>query len=144
MPDCVIDATVLAKANGDIAGRRPGNALDRRLTVIEDVGRGSRRLRYNPRLLAEYVQIVQQRRNDAVELFFIVLADRSVFVRRNSLSRQHYATATQRCNWPSHDQHLLAAAIEGNDPTIFVTELSHLQCAASVLSHFGVHIADLG
>jgi|HubBroStandDraft_6_1064221.scaffolds.fasta_scaffold00040_2 hypothetical protein len=144
MPDCVIDATVIAMANGDIAGRRTGNALDRRLTVIEQVGRGARRLRYNSKLQREYGRIVQQYRNDAVELFFIVLADRSVFVARSTLSRQHHATATQKCKWPSHDQHLLAAALDGVDPTIFVTEPFHVQCAASVLAHFKIHVADLG
>jgi hypothetical protein len=144
MPDCVIDATVIAMANGDIAGRRPGNTLDRRLTVIEQVGRGLRRLRYNTKLQGEYERIVRQYRNDAVELFFIVLADRSVFVTRNTLSRQDHATATQRCQWPGHDQHLIAAALEGDDPTIFVTEPLHVQCAPKILAHFRIHVADLG
>ena len=144
MPDCVVDATVIAMANGDIAGRRQGNALDRRLTVIEDVARGLRRLRYNPKLHAEYNRIIRQYRNDAVELFFIALADRSVLVNRNSLSRQDHALATRTCRWPSHDQHLLAAAIGGQNPTIFVTEGAHAKCAARILAHFGIHIANLG
>jgi hypothetical protein len=144
MPDCVVDATVIAMANGDIAGRRPGNALDRRLNVIEQVGRGFWRLRYNSKLQVEYGNIIQQYRNDAVELFFIVLADRSVFVKRSTLSRQHHDTATRKCQWPSHDQHLLAAALAGDDPTIFVTEPFHVQCAACILAHFGIHVADLG
>lgn len=121
MPDCVLDASVVALANGDIAARRPGNMLDRRLAVIEHVVSGARRLRYNSRLLAEYEHLIQQHRNDVIYLLFEVLdSKRSIYVPRNTLSRQHHASATERCRWPSHDQHLLAAALGGNNPVIFV------------------------
>ena len=86
MPDCVLDAAVVGMANGDIAARRPGNVFDRRLVVIEEVVRGLRRLRYNTRLLGEYRPLTLIRRNDVIELFFSVLADRGVFVSRNNLS----------------------------------------------------------
>jgi hypothetical protein len=144
MADSVLDATVVAFGNGDIAARRPGNLFDRRLTAIEQVASGLRRLRYNTRLLGEYTQLIQERRNDVIELFFTALDDeRSVLVKRNTLSRQDYARA-RKCRWPTHDQHLLAAAVEGNDPTIFVTESRHVQRAAKILTCFAVHIVDLG
>ena len=143
MPDCVLDATVVAMANGEIAARRPGNVFDRRLAVVEQVVSGARRLRYNPRLWGEYERVIQQYRNDVIELFFSVLADRSVFVRRNTLSRQDYAKATQRCRWPSHDQHLLAAALGGVDPAIVVTESCLARCAPQILACFAVHIEHL-
>jgi hypothetical protein len=146
MPDCVVDATVVAFANGDIAGRRPGNILDRRLAVIEQVVTGSRRLRYNPKLLREYRQLIKQHRNDVIEALFAVLdnAQRSILVKRNSLSRKNHAKATQTCGWPSHDQHLLAAALDGDEPAIVVTERYLVQCAAAVLNHFAIRIEDLG
>ncbi len=143
MPDCVVDATVVAMANGDIAGRRAGNVLDRRLAVLEEVARGARRLRYNAKLLDEYRPFIAVFRNDVIEVFFRVLADRAVLVRRSTLTRQDHTTATRTCRWPSHDQHLLAAALDGDDSTIFVTEARLAGCAAAILAHFAVHIAHL-
>jgi hypothetical protein len=58
MADSVIDTSVVSMANGQIAGRRRGNALDRRLSAIEDVAYGRRRIRYNPNPLVEYQRIV--------------------------------------------------------------------------------------
>jgi hypothetical protein len=146
MPDYVVDATVIGFANGDIAARRPGNVLDRRLSVIEQVVRGVRRLRYNRRLLSEYTQLVQEYRNDVIDAFFALLDDsrRAVLVRRSTLSAGDYDTARRSCRWPTHDQHLLAAALGGDDPTIAVTEARHARCAAELLRHFGVHIENLG
>jgi hypothetical protein len=145
MPDCVVDASVLGFANGDIAGRRPGNVLDRRLAVLEQVVMGARRLRYNPKLLYEYQQLVRIHRNDVIEALFALLDDarRSVFVRRNTLSRQDHATARRVCGWPSHDQHLLAAALGGDDPAIVVTEQILAQCADAIRARFGVALEYL-
>jgi len=143
MPDSILDATVVAFANGNIAARAKGNAFDRRLAAIEQVAYGHRRLRYNQKLLREYQQVIKEYRNDVVDLFFTVLTDRSILVRTNTLSRQDYARA-KKCRWPSHDQHLLAAAMGGDEPTIFVTESRHAVCAAKILARFGIHITDLG
>jgi hypothetical protein len=142
MADSVIDTSVVSMANGQIAGRRQGNALDRRLLAIEDVAYGRRRMRYNPRLLVEYRRIVRIYRNDVIELFFTALTERAVFVPRNTLSRQDNAKA-RKCKWPGHDQHLLAAAVGGIQPTIFVTEADLHACAASVLAYFAVHVEQL-
>jgi hypothetical protein len=143
MPDSVVDASAVAFSNGDIAARKPGNLLDRRLTVLEQVANGQRRLRYNPKLRSEYLQIIREHRNDVIELFFAALADRGVFVARNTLSRQHHATATARCRWPTHDQHLLAAAMGGDNPTIFVTEQRLADCAARIATAFGIRVEHL-
>jgi hypothetical protein len=144
MPDCVLDASVVALSNGDLAGRRSGNMLDRRLLVLEEVIADHRRLRYNARLLGEYQRLIQDYRNDVIELLFRVLdSDRSVRVSRNNLTSQNHAMATRRCRWPSHDQHLLAAALDGVDPSIFVTEDRLARCAAQILTHFDVHITRL-
>lgn len=143
MPDCVLDATVVGFANGDIAGRRRGNVFDLRLAAIEKVVNGVRRLRYNPRLLHEYKQLTRIYRNDVIELLFRVLADQAVLVRRNTLARQDYVRATRDCGWPSHDQHLLAAALGGIDPVIVVTEERHAQCAEQILRCFAMHVEHL-
>jgi hypothetical protein len=39
MPDSVVDTSTVAFSNGDIAGRKPGNLFDRRLTVLEQAAR---------------------------------------------------------------------------------------------------------
>lgn len=145
MPDCVVDATVIAFANGDIAARKPGNVLDRRLAIIEQVARGANRLRYNRRLLHEYQEHVREFRNDLIEAFFQILdtPSLSILVNKSSLARQCYATATKKCRWPKHDQHLLAAAMDGLDPSIFVTEDALYQCATEILRHFRIHVVQL-
>jgi hypothetical protein len=143
MSDCVLDASVVAFSNGDIAGRRPGNVFDRRLAAIERVVSGERSLRYNSKLLGEYKGLVRVYRNDVIELLFIILADKGVLVKRNTLSRQEHAVATGKCRWPSHDQHLLAAAVGGIDPVIVVTESHLASCAARVLTYFAVYVEHL-
>jgi hypothetical protein len=146
MPDCVVDSSVVALANGDIAGRRLGNFFDQRLRVLEQIASGARRLRYNGQLLHEYEQLIRQYRNDVIETVFAILDDprRSLRVSRSSLSRQHYELATRTCRWPSHDQHLLAAAIGGDAPSIAVTEQRLNQCAPAILRNFQVRIEHLG
>src|SRR3712207_5880922 len=132
MPDSVFDTTVIAFSNDDLANRTPGNQLDTRLSAIEDVVHGRRRIRYNGKLLGEYVPHLRVRRNDVIDLFVGILdSTQAVRVSRNSLSRQLYAKALQ-CGWPSHDQHLLAAAVDGDRPILFVTEQLHGACSAAV------------
>jgi hypothetical protein len=144
MPDYVLDASVVAFANGNLAARRRGNVFDRRLRVIEQVVAGNRRLRYNQKLLGEYQRLIRVFRNDAIELLFGVLdSQHSVLVARNSLSRQHHDTATKRCRWPSHDQHLLAAALGGVEPSIFVTEAHLANCAPRIFAHFAIRVCQL-
>jgi hypothetical protein len=143
MADCVFDATVVAFANGEIAARKPGNVFDRRLAAIEGAARGDCRIRYNTKLLGEYQSHVQERRNDVIELFFAALTDNAVLVARNTLLRQDYAKARDKCRWPTHDQHLLAAALGGDDPSLFVTEQRHANCRAKILACFGIRIKRL-
>jgi hypothetical protein len=144
MTDCVVDATVIHLANGDLVSRQLGTLFDRRLRLLEQVTNGSRRLRYNPKLLGEYERLTREVRNDIVELFFIALSEKAFLVKRNTLSRQDYRTANRKCGWPGHDQHLIAAALGGNDPHLVVTERWHIKCAACVLRSFAIHIEDLG
>jgi|SRR5208337_2809630 len=145
MPDCVLDAAVVYFANGELAGRRSGNALDRRLSVIEQAARGIWRIRYNPKLLGEYQRLIQESRNDVIDLFFILLdSEHAFFVKRNTLSGPQYEIAIKKCRWPSHDQHLLAAALGGDRPTVFVSEARHVACAKKILARFAVRVTRLG
>jgi hypothetical protein len=144
MSDCVLDASIVAYANGDLKGRRPGNLFHRRLRVIEQVCEGDLRLRYHSKLLREYQQLIRAHRNDVIEVFFAVLdSERTVLVPRNVLSRQDHACATRKCRWPSHDQHLLAAALDGDDPRLFVTEEQLAVCAPKILTYFSIRVRRL-
>jgi hypothetical protein len=144
MPDCVIDTTVVAYANGDLKGEKPGNILNRRLRVLRSVVNGEMRVRYNPKLLGEYVRSIKVHRNDVIEIFFIALESaRAICVPRNTLSRQDYTLATKKCGWPSHDQHLIAAARLGDKTSLFVTEQAHATSASKIRTHFNVTVIRL-
>jgi hypothetical protein len=143
MADSVFDTTVIAAANAVLADRVPGNRLDRCVAAIEDVAHGLRRLRYNRKLYEEYRPHLRERRNDIVEVFVALLdSPNAVVVPRSTLPRPIYARALQ-CGWPSHDQHLLAAAIDGEDPILFVTERRHWVCCAAVWKRFAITVTVL-
>jgi hypothetical protein len=145
MPDWVLDATVVGMTNTELSERRPGNLLDRRLAVIERVAKGEARMRYNQKLMGEYQRLTARRKNDLIDILFDLLdSTKAILVHKNKLTRQEFDLAKNKCGWPSHDQHLLAAAIGGVDPSIFVTERHHFRCQAKVLRHFRVHLEDLG
>jgi hypothetical protein len=139
MPNTVYDAAFIAFSNGALVGRRRGNLLDKRLATIEEFVNGRRVAWYNNKLLSEYEMHIKQRRNDVIDTFFIRLVDAGRKATRNTLSRTHFATAT-KIRWPSHDQHLLAAAIEAGNATIYVTEELLGNCAANVRRNFGAKV----
>jgi hypothetical protein len=141
----VIDATVIGFSNRDLDVSQPGSALDRRINVIKQVTAGKLHLRYNPKLLKEYVQHARNPRNDVIELFFQILdSDRAEFVKSNTLRRQIYALAIGKCRWPHHDQHLLAAAVDGKEPSLFVTEQRHARCCDDILMYLQIHVVLVG
>lgn len=133
--DTVYDTTVVAYSNGQLSGRRPGNAMDRRLGYLEAFIAGNRRALYNSKLLQEYTRQVRERRNDVIENFLTLLADTGMLVPKSQLSKRDFGRARE-VRWPSHDQHLLAAALGGTDATILVTEKALAQCAAGVKREF--------
>jgi hypothetical protein len=144
MPDCVVDATKVAFSNGDLKGEKPGNILNRRLRVLRGIVSGDLRVRYNPKLLVEYEQAIKVFRNDVIEVFFIALtSERAIRVPRNALSRQDFNVAIVTCGWPSHDQHLIAAARGGDKTSLFVTEKAHGTSAKKIHTHFHITVIRL-
>lgn len=140
MADSVFDASFVGKANGPTQAEMEGNFLHRRLTAMRSVTSGARRVRYNSKLLQEYRQIVRVYRNDVIDQFFELLdSPRAVLVARNTLSRQDKAKAVS-CRWPSHDQHVLAAARGGTEVIIHVTENALGACSANVRRIFGFQV----
>lgn len=139
----VYDTSVVAYANGELVGRRAGNVLDRRLRKLEEFIRGVRTAWYNTKLLREYQQKISEHRNDVIEIFLARLGDYGRRASRNTLTRQHHVVA-RRVRWPTHDQHLLAAALDaGRDATILVTETNLASCRASVRREFGIYVEQV-
>lgn len=140
--DTVYDTTVIACSNQELAERQLNPELNRRLDVIEQFITAERTAWYNDKLLKEYVDHLGTNQNDVIHMFMMQLADRGIWCKRYSLSRQHHAVA-QEAGWPNHDQHLLAAAIEGHRTTIFVTEDLHANCAKKIKREFKISVEQV-
>lgn len=140
MRDGIYDTNVVVLSNGDLAGRKPGNSLDRRLRVLELCVTGERRPRYNRKLLGEYQDHVRRARNDVVELFMELLDRTGVFVKKSTVSRQVHSQLIT-IGWQSHDQHLVAAALGGERPEIFTTEERLAGCCRSLKRAFGIQVS---
>jgi hypothetical protein len=142
MRDTVYDTSFVVYSNGDLAGRRASNVLDRRLAKIEEFLVGSRVAWYNDKLFGEYQSKIKVSRNDVIEAFLIRLVDAGRRVARSTLSATNYARARE-ARWPGHDQHVLAAAVVGTRTTVFVTEKALSDCAGSVEREFGVKVVRI-
>lgn len=141
MDDAVIDANVLAFANGP-AGTNPTGAFARCLPMIERIIRGQWRCRYNKRLLKEYEDHTKTKRNDFIIAFLDILDSPRAVLTRNNLRRHEYARA-RAIRWPTHDHHLLAAAIDGVRPSIVVTEDTLAILHARARREFGVSVVQV-
>lgn len=140
MPDCVFDSSFVAKANGPVEAEKAGNFLHRRLDAMRSVTSGERRLRYNPKLLSEYSALIQQSRNDVLDQFLELLDNERTVRLKNSTLRRADKVKANKCRWPTHDQHVLAAAIDGEEVVIHVTETALGVCRAAVRRVFGFSI----
>lgn len=144
MIDRVFDTKFMASVNGSLTGRKDGNAMDRRLRQVEAFVRGQDRARWNSKLMTEYTTALSEPRNDVVFQFWALLDDpkKTVMVSRSKLAKADYARSL-KCGWPSHDQHLLAAAIDGIDPVVLTTEDAHGVCAAKVQRAFSIRVVTI-
>jgi hypothetical protein len=132
MPECVFDASFIAYANGPLSNAKAGNLLHRRLCAIRTVTTGRSRVRYNRKLLQEYINHASARRNDVIDQFFELLdSARAICVLRSTLSRIDKVKA-DTCGWPTHDQLVLAAAVGGQQVTIHATEFAHGMCSKKI------------
>jgi len=124
MAEAVYDSSFIGYANVSLddptAERR--EFLRQLVAAIALVVSGQTSLRWNKALRTEYDDIVKVHQNDAVDQFFAILtSENATFVAKNSL-RKHENVRAHDCNWPQHDRHLIAAAIDGTNVTIHVTE----------------------
>jgi hypothetical protein len=142
MAECVFDASFIGYANDplDEVNFAPGTLLRRRVTALETVTSGRSRLRCNPKLIAEYDQLVKVHRNDMIEQFIALLdSEQTIKLKSSTLRRQDKVKATD-CGWPTHDQHVLAAAVGGTDVVVHVTEGIMGVCAPKVWRIFRIRV----
>jgi hypothetical protein len=136
MSDAVFDATVVRYTNKGLTddAKRVGAAAG--IKLLQVFLQSDRKLRYNPKLKGEY-QKETGSQSDLIKAFYQFLdSPRGVFVKTNQLRKAPYARARE-CNWPGHDDHLLAAAIDAAEVTIYYTEHRHAVCVAAVRRRFG-------
>lgn len=142
MAERVYDASFVGYANCSLDEPTPERQafLRQLLDAIVQVIRGHARLRCNPALLTEYARLLKDHRNDVIDEFVAILDDeRTIIVKRNTLRSNENAKA-DKCGWPFHDRHLLAAAIGGTEVTIHVTESRLGVCAAMIWRVFEVRV----
>jgi hypothetical protein len=146
MPDaCVIDTTVLQKANAPITRpSAPGSLFAKRIRLLQAISGGERTVLYSRRLLHEYRQHVQEPRNDFVRAFFEMLADP-----RGRIAVLNWARwpgrsreKARRCRYPSEDDHVLRTAIHEDPSTIVTEEKRMLRADECIYRAFQVHIAS--
>jgi hypothetical protein len=144
MPESVYDASIIGYANvslGDPTGERR-QFLEDLIAAIHRVLSGRDRLRVNTTLRTEYEQVARGVRNDVVDQFFAILTGEGAVAAKNSL-RSFENDRAHKCNWPSHDRHLIAAAIDGVGVTIHVTENRLGRCANKVWQVFKIRIEHI-
>lgn len=140
MSDAVLDTTVVAFENADLLKQGVADSVAQCIRLLEDAVERRVRIRFNQVLLNEYQEHVKRPGNDVIEAFFQLLDSASaVRVKRNALARHLHQRAFEH-RWPRHDEHLLAAAIDGEDPSIYVTDQRLARCAAGILRAFRIRV----
>lgn len=142
MAECVFDASVVGYANNplEVSVIESGVSLVQIVDALESVVIGHRRLRCNPKLLTEYSRLLRVKRNDLIEQFVALLDSPQTIMLKSSSLRNHEKVKAKNCKWPSHDQHVLAAAIGGTDVAIYVTEAFLGGCAEKVWRIFRIRV----
>ena len=145
IPECVIDTTVLQKANAPLAHQPNPQALIRsRLDLLHRIRSGQLRPLISSRLLAEYRRQVPKPRNDTVKAFLELLDDpeRSRLNWHTPWSGK-YREWVAKCRYPQEDVHVLRTAYTPENPTtVFGEEERMLKTDACIYRHFRVHLLD--
>jgi len=146
--ECVIDTTVLQKANAPLIREpRETSLFVRRLRLLRDIQRGQRTVLISNRLFAEYQSQVSEPRNDFVVTFLALVAAPDSSAGR-CLSNWAAWPGRQRekarkCKFPKHDDHLLRTAICPSGSTIITEETKLIDTDACIYRRFNVHVRYL-
>ena len=146
MPEeCVIDTTVLQKANAPLKREPSAHSLFvRRLHLLNRIARGELTVLVSPKLVAEYRRQVRMPRNDHVMAFFALIDD-PVRATHNWPKRWSGAQRekARRCRYPREDDHVLRTAIRPTPSTVVTEEQRMLNSDECIYRNFRVHIRGL-
>jgi len=140
--ECVIDTTILQKANAPLLRPpRKGAFFHKRVNLLRRIQDGRQRALISRQLLAEYERRIPAPRNDFVGAFLamIVVPGRCVWNWEKSWSGGKRDQA-RRCRYPSEDDHVLRTAIRSHPTTIYTEEERMLRADACIYRVFRVHI----
>ena len=141
--ECVLDTTVLQKANAPLL-HEPGkhSLFRRRIRLLEQINRGKLGILISKQLLDEYKRQVKEPRNDYVRAFFELLVSAG-----DSRCVWNYAAWTgqrrehaRHCRFPKEDDHVLQTAIRSQPTTIFSEENRMLRADACIYRRLRVRI----
>lgn len=142
--ECVIDTTVLQKANAPLCQSPSARSQFRtRLSLLEKIRKGTLIVLISPRLLHEYSQQVRSPRNDLIKAFFEILARRGP---GGAVPNWHtpwggsQRSKASKCRFPREDMHVLRTAVRPNRSWIVTEEDRMLRTDACIHREFSVHI----
>lgn len=147
--DCVVDTSVLRKANAPLeANPRSRAETRRRLALLKMITDGEVRVLISGQLLREYDAQVLEPRNDYVQQFLTLLVNPSGHIlnwARLSGSERDYAFGT--CRFPREDEHVLRTAVRRGTrrftrSTIYTEEDRMLRTNACIKRKFRIAVDD--
>ena len=149
MPEeCVVDTTVLQKANAPIT--KPvarGSKFARRLAVLRGIREGRIVALHSPRLIQEYEEHVKEPRNEFVRAFFELLNNVGRATCNATYNWPPWTGAVKekarKCRFPREDYHVLRTAIRGTPSTIITEEERMLRTDACIYRELRVHVRGI-
>lgn len=144
----VIDTRIVVEMNIADEQDTLASRYCERVSLLARCYKGDLLIRLNSKLLREYKTKAPKTANDYVEAFFAILdnRERARMVKRNKLEKKLHVKCNE-CRFPSHDQHLLAAAVldadESGSVTIFVAEKAHTNCAPCIWRKMGTRLTAI-
>ena len=144
--ECVIDTTVLRKANAPLSRAPKERSKFRvRLRLLSKVRNGELIVLVSPRLLDEYQRQILSPRNDLIRAFFVVLSRQGP-----GGAVPNWATPwggserskASKCRFPHEDTHVLRTAVRPNQSWIATEEDRMLRTDACIHRTFAVHVVS--
>ena len=142
--ECVIDTTILQKANAPLTHQpRQRSLFVRRLALLNDIARGTLTVLVSQQLLNEYQRQVPAPRNDTIKAFFALIDDPVRAIHNWAPWPGGRREHARHCRYPSEDDHVLRTAIRPDPSTIFTEEKRMLKSDRCIYQYFRVHIHGL-
>jgi len=139
--ECVIDTTVLQKANAPLLHRpRERSLFRKRLQLLRQIQSGRLIALISEKLFSEYKEQLKAPRNDFVQAFFGLLQDPDRRTQNWAPWPSGRSEKARKCRYPEHDDHVLRTAIRPTPTTVFSEDTDMLKADACIYRQFRVHI----